>query len=139
MKNNKIKVLVIGCSKLGAAIASKVSLDGDFITIIDKDSEAFVKLDSSYSGYTIEGDATEIPVLEKARISEMNEVNIVTDNDETNIFLGYLVDKFYPDVSTIVVRLNDEKRAVLFEGRKFKIIVPNNLALKQYEKVKEDR
>ena len=51
------RILVIGSSRLGASIASMSSVDGIYTSIIDRDQNAFKKLDPDYSGYTFVGDA----------------------------------------------------------------------------------
>ena len=127
--------VVIGCSRLGAAIASMASMDGTNTSIIDVDNHAFRKLDSGYSGYTVLGNAEETDVLKKAHIDEARECVIATDNDNTNIYLACLVTNLYK-TPYVIVRLKDERKAALLTDPRIKVISTAMLSLQAYKAVK---
>jgi trk system potassium uptake protein TrkA len=132
-------VVVIGSSRLGAAIASKNSKDGYYTAIIDKDKNAFKKLDDTYSGFTWCGDATEKMSLEKAHVAEATEVDVVTDDDDTNIFVASVILKHYK-APLVIVRLQDERKSVLLNDPRISFIVPSALSFETYDYiVKESR
>ncbi len=68
--NNKKRDLFIvaGGSRLGANIASTISKHKKNVTLIDLNPKAFCKLNPDYSGYAVQGDASDISVLEQAGI-----------------------------------------------------------------------
>lgn len=136
-KKKKIKdmIVVIGSSRLGASIASIASQNGSYTSIIDIDSNAFKKLDSGYSGYTILGDASDKNILEKAHIEEAKEVVIVTHDDNLNIFIACMIAKLYP-VNNIIVRLRDETKAPLLDDEKIKIISTSMLSIQAYKSIR---
>ena len=47
----KKNIVVIGCSNMGAYIASRLSELGNNVTIIDKNKNSFRILDESYTGF----------------------------------------------------------------------------------------
>ncbi|MFA6861096.1 MAG: NAD-binding protein [Bacilli bacterium] len=135
-KEDRKTVVVIGSSKLGAAIASYNSKKGIYTVIIDKDSDAFKKLDPNFSGFMITGNAEERYILEKAHIETSKECDIVTDNDNTNIFIACLLVKFY-QIPYIYVRLHDTTKSILLP-KEVKIISPYLLSMNLYQSLKED-
>lgn len=134
-KRQKSMTVVIGCSRLGAAIASMSSMDGIYTSIIDTDANAFKKLDSGYSGYTIVGDAEETPVLKKAHIDEAKECVIATGDDDTNIFLACLITGLYK-VPYVIVRLRDERKAALLTDPRINVISTAMLSLQAYKAIR---
>ena len=134
-KSKKSMTVVIGASRLGAAIASMSSMDGIYTSIIDVDEKAFKKLDSGYSGYIVTGDAEDGNVLKKAHIDEARECVITTSDDNTNIFLTCLITELYK-VPYIINRLRDERKAALITNHRIKVISTAMLSLRAYKSIK---
>ncbi len=134
-KKQKSMTVVIGASRLGASIASMASMDGVYTSIIDINAESFRKLDSGYSGYTVVGDATDSNVLKKAHIEEAKECVIATRDDDTNIFLAYLISELYK-TPYIIVRLRDERKAAILSNPRIKVISTAMLSLQAYKSIK---
>lgn len=135
MNRQKSMTIVIGASKLGASIASMLSMDGIYTSIIDINGDAFRKLDSGYSGYTVQGDAQDINVLRKAHIEEAKEVVIATRDDDTNIFLACMISEIFK-TPYIIVRLRDERKAAIFTNPSIKVISTAMLSLQAYKSIK---
>ncbi|MDY0074446.1 MAG: NAD-binding protein [Acholeplasmataceae bacterium] len=129
MKRNKF--VVIGCGRLGANIATKMSEVGEDVIIIDSTDDAFRKLQESFSGYEIAGDATDLSVLENAYIKHAKTVVITTDSDNTNIYLAHVCYYVY-NVPRIFVRLSDTDKGRLLEGTYIKAIYPFTLSLSEF-------
>ncbi len=127
--------VVIGASRLGAAIASMSSMDGIYTSIIDIDDHSFKKLDSGYSGYIVTGDAMDANVLKKAHIDEAKECVITTSDDNTNIFLASMISTIYK-VPYVIIRLRDERKAALLTNTRIKVISTAMLSLQAYKSIK---
>ncbi len=136
-KANKGKsmTVIIGASRLGAAIASMSSMEGIYTSIIDINEESFKKLDSGYSGYIVCGNAEDTNVLKKAHIDEARECVIATSNDNTNIFLAAMITGLYK-VPYVIVRLRDERKAALLTDPRIKVISTAMLSLQAYKSIK---
>lgn len=131
----KSMIVIIGSSRLGASIASMASIDGVYTSIIDNDPNAFRKLDSGYSGYTIVGNAEDANVLKKAHIDEAKECVICTSDDDTNIFLACMISELYK-VPYVIVRLRDERKASILSNPRIKVISTAMLSLQAYKSIK---
>ena len=135
MNRQTSMTILIGASKLGVSIASMLSMDGIYTSIIDINGDAFRKLDSGYSGYTVQGDAQDINVLRKAHIEEAKEVVIATRDDDTNIFLACMISEIFK-TPYIIVRLRDERKAAIFTNPSIKVISTAMLSLQAYKSIK---
>jgi len=138
MKKNDTErmTIVIGASRLGATIASAKSASGAYTSIIDKNPLAFRKLDSSYSGYQIEGDAEDMDVLEKANARGAKEFDIMTESDDENLYLAAICLVCF-DAPLIVVRLQDEKKSVLLDDKRIRFITPSLLSYRAYQEIQD--
>ena len=104
-KGRRSLVVIVGCSRMGAAIAFENSARGSYTTIIDSNPDAFHKINPEYSGFFLVGDATDQAVLDKAHIQEASQCVVATQDDSTNIYVASLVCCI-SEVFLIVVRLH---------------------------------
>lgn len=135
MKRNK--KLVIGAGRLGSSIAVTMSEQGEDVVVVDKMSDSFRKLDDSFGGYTIEGDATDQSFLENlVMIKEVDEAIITTDSDNVNFFLASLCFYKY-EVPYIYVRFSDPQKGELLEDTNIVSIYPYHLTKQAFLKHRE--
>ncbi|NCA96979.1 MAG: TrkA family potassium uptake protein [Bacteroidia bacterium] len=129
------KVLVIGCGRLGANIATLASEKGQNVLVIDRNVNAFDRLHESFAGYKIIGDATDLSLLEEAFIKTAKEVVIATGDDNINLFLAHVASVIY-EVPSVFVRLDDPERGALLAGLKVKAIYPFELSINKFNLMK---
>ncbi|MCQ2793835.1 MAG: NAD-binding protein [Bacilli bacterium] len=123
--------LIIGASRLGSRIAIKHAKEGKYVTVIDKDKKAANKLGEDFLGSFVCGDATKISTLLEANVKSAQEVVIVTDDDDVNIFLANLIYVKF-DKTNIVVRIDDETKHDLLLHYEMQIINPFISSLNDY-------
>lgn len=137
--NTNQTIVIIGCSNLGSAIANKMSLAGLNVIIIDKKAKAFNKLPDSFSGYNIEGDASDPSILMDNKVEKADLVVVATDSDNVNIFISMMINKIF-SVKNIVVRLNSLDKKELFDSTSIKVILPFSLSLDYFDElIKENK
>ncbi|MDD3067570.1 MAG: NAD-binding protein [Acholeplasmataceae bacterium] len=129
MKRNKF--IVIGSGRLGGNIATKMSEAGEDVIVIDATEDSFRKLQESFSGYQVVGDATDMTVLENAYIKQAKTVVLTTDSDNVNIFLAHVCYYIY-NVPNIFVRLEDTDKGKLLEGTAIQAIYPFKLSFNEF-------
>lgn len=135
MNKERKMTVVIGSSRLGAAIASLNSEEGIYTSIIDLDEKSFRKLDDAYSGFKFVGDAMNKSLLERARIASATEIDICTADDNTNIYLACLCLHYYP-AKNIIVRLKDDVKSILLRDPRITIITPSRLSYGMYTNIR---
>ncbi|MFA5421786.1 MAG: NAD-binding protein [Bacilli bacterium] len=124
-------IIVIGLSRLGSEIATTLSSRGKYVIVIDREAKSFQKLGDSFTGYKIIGDACKLKNLTDANIDKASEIDIVTDDDDTNIFLFHLISKMN-DKGRIIIRLTDINKRDLLPENKCLIITPLVNSFNQY-------
>lgn len=126
--------IIAGCGRLGANLANKLSEEGESVTIIDKDRDAFRKLSPSYSGIALTGDATDIGVLRDADIQNATAVVSVTNYDNTNIMVAQLAKKMF-GIGRVIARLYDTERECVYQELGINTISPAVLSIKEIDKL----
>ena len=63
-----MKIIIVGCGRVGAGLAKNLSLQGLDVTVIDKNKAAFDALGPAFRGKTVEGIGFVQKVLSRAGI-----------------------------------------------------------------------
>jgi trk system potassium uptake protein len=124
-------IILVGCGRLGSLLANRFSLKGHSLVVIDLLPEAFEQLSSDFSGFTIEGDATELAVLTKAKIDRADAVFTVTSNDNINLMVAQIAKDIYK-VPTVMARVFDPKREVVYNNLNIRTLCPTLLAADEF-------
>jgi trk system potassium uptake protein len=96
MKNFKsLHIYVIGCGKLGSYLANRFSHGGHSVVVIDENNKSFEKLSVHFSGFRIEGDATELQVLKQAKVDKADLLLATTDDDNINLMVAQVARKIF--------------------------------------------
>ena len=130
----KNKILVVGCGRFGASIASQYSLKGKNVMVIDNQESSFDKLSENFQGYKFIGDCTDISVLKNANIETANTIIITTGSDNANILIAHIARKIF-DVPEIYVRLDEPESETLLKGMRIKAIFPFELSFDEFERL----
>jgi trk system potassium uptake protein TrkA len=109
-----VRVLVIGCGRVGAGLALELAERRDTVSVIDKDSRAFERLGERFNGHTVEGIGFDRDVLEQAGIARADALVAVTGGDNSNIVTARIARETYK-VPRVIARIQDPRRAVIYE------------------------
>ena len=80
-----MKVIIIGCGRVGASLAHRMSERGDRVTVIDSDPAAFERLGPAFIGRTLLGVGFDRDVLIQAGIERADALAATTVSDEANV------------------------------------------------------
>ena len=94
-----LDLTIIGCGRLGSILASHLSQQGHKVVVIDKDQSAFERLSEEFSGFHLKGDATEMKVLQAAKLNQAHCAIAVTGKDNLNIMLSQLAKTVFGLIS----------------------------------------
>jgi trk system potassium uptake protein TrkA len=114
MKNQQFMVIA-GCGRLGAHLADHLSQKGHSVVVIDVQKRAFEALSPGYSGFWVEGDATERAVLERAKVERADLVIAATGDDNVNLMVAQVAGKHF-SVPRTVARVLDPRREAAFRA-----------------------
>ena len=131
-------VIIIGCGRLGASLASTLSDDGGNVLIMDRDRGSFRRLSASFGGLSVVSDGTDLDALKDARISEASTVIAVTNNDNTNIMVAQIARDLFL-VENVIARLYVPERESVYQEFGIKTICPAVLSVKEIDKLLTQR
>ena len=123
-----MKLVVIGCGRVGSAVARALADDGWDVTALDEQEEALARLGARWSGGFIVGHGMDAAILRKAGVPDADAVVVATDGDNTNLVIGQVVEKRYA-VPTVVVRVLDPARADFYAARGMSTVCPTQTAI----------
>ncbi|HEV2283534.1 MAG TPA: TrkA family potassium uptake protein [bacterium] len=103
-------VVILGCGRVGAMLASLLETERHSIGIIDKDPEAFRRLSGGFRGKTILGIGIDEDILRKAGIERADGFAATTNGDNTNIMSAQIA-KVKFKVPRVIARIYDPLRA----------------------------
>lgn len=127
-----MKLVILGCSRVGALVATQLVSKGDEVSIIDQDPSSFKRLDKEFSGKTILGIGIDVEALKKAGIEEADAFIAVTNDDNTNLMAAQLVRQRFK-TPKILLRVYGPKRAQAFKELGLNIICPTIDSAKKIE------
>jgi trk/ktr system potassium uptake protein len=123
-----VKVLVIGCGRVGSAVALELGRAGWEVAVIDEREDALGRLGEDWAGEFYVGHGMDIQLLRNAGIEDADAVVVTTDGDNSNIVIGQMAQKQF-DVRLVVVRILDPARAEVFQSRGLNVVCPTQSAI----------
>ena len=123
-----MKVVIIGCGRVGGAVALALRGAGWEVSVIDEREDALGRLGDNWTGEFHVGHGMDIALLRKAGIENAEAVVVTTDGDNSNIVIGQMAQKQF-DVRSVVVRILDPARAEFFKTRGLNVVCPTQSAI----------
>lgn len=132
-------VLIVGCGRVGSAIAQTMLAEGHEVSVLDEDPEAVALLERDQNrsweelggSYTV-GTALEIDALLEAGIEQADAFVASTDGDNTNLVIAQIAQRRF-GVNRVVVRVLDPARARWYEQQGLITICPTQKAIEMLE------
>ncbi len=103
-----MKIIVIGCGRLGVELACRLNKAGVDLAIVDNIAASFTNLPADFEGLTVEGEALNQDVLLRAGIDKADGLAAVTNCDPLNAVIAHIAKVVY-NVPQVVVRNFDPR------------------------------
>lgn len=97
-------IIIVGCGRVGSALADANSRGGDDVVIIDTDPGSFRQLGAGFNGVTMRGTGCDEEQLREAGIERCDAFVAATDSDSVNMMAAEIALRIY-HVPRVVVRL----------------------------------
>ncbi len=108
-----MKVVIMGCGRVGAQLAGLLDTDGHSVTVLDTDAYSFRRLPSTFSGTALIGNGLNEEILKKAGIEEADAFVAVTQGDNRNVMASQIAKHIF-NVPKVVCRIYDPLRQELY-------------------------
>jgi trk system potassium uptake protein TrkA len=109
-----MKVIIMGCGRVGEALSRLMSREGHDVTVIDYDEAALNRLDSNFKGRTVLGAGFDRNILIRAGIEQAEAFAATSASDNANIVAARIARNLF-HVPKVVARLFDPSRAEIYQ------------------------
>jgi len=105
-----MKAVIVGCGRVGAALADELDRAGWQVLILDVTSTSFDRLPSTFGGTALRGDGTDEDTLRRAGAENADLFLAATEGDNRNVMAAQLGQEALGARQT-VAKINDPVRA----------------------------
>ena len=121
-----MKVVIMGCGRVGARLAALLDADGHTITILDRDAYSFRRLPPEFNGTALIGNGIDEEVLKKAGIEKADAFVAVTEGDNRNVMAAQIAKHIF-NVPRVICRIYDPLRRDLYDTLGLEAISPTTV------------
>ncbi len=121
-----MKVLIMGCGRVGARLASLLDEDGHEVTVLDNDVYSFRRLPSTFGGSALFGNGIDEEALKKAGIEEVDIFVALTQGDNRNVMSCQMAKHVF-NVPRVMCRIYDPLREEMYAALGLETISPTKI------------
>ncbi len=121
-----MKVIIMGCGRVGGRLAELLDSAGHKVTILDTDSYSFRRLPATFAGTPLVGSGADEETLKKAGIGEADVFIALTQGDNRNIMAAQIAKHIF-NVPRVMCRIYDPLRQELFNSLGIEAISPTTI------------
>jgi trk system potassium uptake protein TrkA len=121
-----MKILILGAGQVGSSVAATLAREDDDVTMVDFDNAMLSRMQDHFDIQTIQGDAANPDILERAGAEDADLILAVTSSDETNMIACQICQALY-NTPTKIARIRNNaylEKPELFDKEK-----PNTLSI----------
>jgi len=109
-----MKVIIMGCGRVGAQLAGLLDADGHTVTILDTDAYSFRRLAPTFGGTALIGNGVDEAALKRAGIEEADVFVALTQGDNRNVMAAQIAKHIF-NVPRVISRIYDPLRQELYD------------------------
>ena len=110
-----MRVIIVGCGRVGARVAAELDQRGEHVTIIDTNPRAFNRLPQGFSGESVRGNGTDEDVMRTAGAEQADLLMTLTEGDNRNA-LAAQVGKHTFGIPRVIAKVNDPLRGEAYRA-----------------------
>jgi trk system potassium uptake protein TrkA len=109
-----VHVVIMGCGRVGSALAKSLESKGHSVAIIDQDATAFRRLSADFAGERVTGVGFDRDTLAEAGIERAGAFAAVSSGDNSNIIAARVARETF-GIENVVARIYDYGRAEVYQ------------------------
>ncbi len=121
-----MNILIMGCGRVGARLATLLDEDGHKVTILDNDTYSFRRLPASFGGTALFGNGIDEESLKKAGIEKADVFVAVTQGDNRNVMACQIAKHIF-NVPRVVCRIYDPLREEMYSALGLETLSPTKI------------
>lgn len=107
-------VVIMGCGRVGSALAKSLEAGSHTVAIIDRDAGAFRRLPTEFVGQRITGIGFDRDTMVEAGIENAGAFAAVSSGDNSNIIAARVARETF-GIENVVARIYDPRRAEVYQ------------------------
>ena len=124
-----MKVMIIGCGRVGSVLANRLDEEGHRVIILDRNQQAFRRLSEKFSGEQIVGNGL-VEEFVRPTLQEKTDILFaMTDKDNINLMIAQRVKRHF-DLGRVVAVVHDSILAGLYKELGVETVCPTDLVMK---------
>jgi trk system potassium uptake protein len=131
-----MRIVIMGCGRVGASLASDFSREGNDVTVLDTDEAAFRFLADDFTGTKIIGSGIDADVLKRAHIERADAFVSATRGDNRNVMAAQIAKHVF-GVPVVATRVFDPLREEMYRNMGLRTINPTRVQSKRLKRVIE--
>ncbi len=124
-----MRILIVGCGRVGSALAKLLAADGHDVIVVDENPNAFKRLGQKFKGHVVIGTGIDYDVLKNAGAATADGFVAVTDGDNRNIMAALIAQRMFK-IKRIVARIYDPPRGQMYRELGIDTICPTTVGAK---------
>ena len=121
-----MKVVIMGCGRVGARLAGLLDADGHTVTILDNDTYSFRRLPPNFNGTALMGNGIDQEVLRRAGIKEADAFLALTQGDNRNVMAAQIAKHIF-NVPRAICRIYDPLRQEMYSTLELETLSPTTI------------
>lgn len=121
-----MRVVIMGCGRLGSTLAQELDSEGHKVTVIDIDAAAFNWLDEDFRGTTMVGSGEDIEVQQAAGVPRADIFLALANGDNRNA-MAVQIAKHIHGAPKVVARIYDPERAEVYRQLGINVVNPTTI------------
>jgi len=109
-----VHIVIMGCGRVGSALARALEKQGHSVAVVDQDPTAFRRLGAGFNGRRVTGVGFDQDTLREAGIEEAGAFAAVSSGDNSNIIAARVARENF-GVENVAARIYDPRRAEVYQ------------------------
>jgi trk system potassium uptake protein TrkA len=109
-----VHVVIMGCGRVGSALAKELESLGHSVAVIDREAGAFRRLSADFAGLKVTGIGFDRDTLLEAGIDRAHAFAAVSSGDNSNIIAARVARETF-GLDNVVARIYDANRAAVYQ------------------------
>lgn len=118
-----MKVLIMGCGRVGAQLATTLDREGHEVTVLDQRTSSFERLPAGFRGRKLVGNGIDQDVLRRAGVEQADAFVACTQGDNRNVMAAQIARHIFK-VPRVVLRIYDPIREQMYRQLGLRTISP---------------
>src|SRR5215469_12398549 len=124
-----MRYLIVGCGRVGSALAKYLDADGHEVIVVDENASAFKRLGQKFKGHVVVGTGIDYDVLKRAGAEHADGFVAVTNGDNRNIMAALIAQRMF-SIKKIVARIYDPPRGMMYRDLGIDTFCPTTVGAK---------